>query len=467
MNSFALKSAIGCALLLSENQVSAQQIPASFEEVLDRHVVRKESSHHHSRDLKSMLRSMESFDDASIDKLLISDRQNVHHLLYDEVMDLIKDAARSFPDIVKLESIGKSYEGRDIIMIKIDATKKLKHVLKLKESAEAQHTPKSILLTGAHHSRELVSVQMPLYSMLELLHGYANHDKETLEILARSKVFVIPILNVDGSHSILEHYKKTGELLLKRKNNNRAYETAGDVCPPAMQGVDINRNYGYLWGNTDGPCSDSFPGPYAFSEPESKAMRDMLYKYQEDIKFVYNFHAFGPMYVWPYNGQLENQLAIDNPQAQRIFNEIWDEATFPSTTLKGNAIDTVGYQATGECNDYIMKQFNIPSVSPELANDDFFSNDFFLKYDYVVRNVLKDNYPWIKHTFKKHAGEIDINYGGKAQYTRKDGILTIELDVKNIGLQGWNLRQEHFKIHVFDKHGKDVGFVPLPDLAER
>lgn len=234
-----------------------------------------------------------------------------------------------------------------------------------------------------------------------------------------------------------------------------------------MQGVDINRNYGYLWGNTEGPCSDSFPGPYAFSEPESKAMRDMLYKYQEDIKFVYNFHAFGPMYVWPYNGQLENQLAIDNPQAQRIFNEIWDEATFPSTTLKGNAIDTVGYQATGECNDYIMKQFNIPSVSPELANDDFFSNDFFLKYDYVVRNVLKDNYPWIKHTFKKHAGEVDINYGGKAQYTRKDGILTIELDVKNIGLQGWNLKQEHFKIHVFDKHGKDVGFVPLPDLAER
>lgn len=234
-----------------------------------------------------------------------------------------------------------------------------------------------------------------------------------------------------------------------------------------MQGVDINRNYGYLWGNTEPPCSDSFPGPYAFSEPESKAMRDMLYKYQDDIKFVYNFHAFGPMYVWPYNGQLENQLAIDNPQAQRIFNEIWDEATFPSTTLKGNAIDTVGYQATGECNDYIMKQFNIPSVSPELANDDFFSNDFFLKYDYVVRGVLKDNYPWIKHTFKKHAGEVDINYGDKAQYTRNGSILTIELDIKNIGLQNWNLNQEHFKIHVFDKHGKDVGFVPLPDLGER
>ena len=148
------------------------------------------------------------------------------------------------------------------------------------------------------------------------------------------------------------------------------------------------------------------------------------------------------MYVWPYNGQLDNQLAIENPEAQRIFNEIWDEATFPVTTLKGNAIDTVGYQANGECNDYIMKQFGIPSVSPELANDDFFSNDFFLKYDYVVRNVLKDNYPWIFLTLKKHAGEIDINYGESAQFTRaKDGkTLTIELDVKNIGLQAWDLK---------------------------
>ena len=93
MNSFALKSAIGCALLLSDNQASAQQIPASFEEVLDKHIIRKESTHHHSRDLKSMLKSMEAFDDASIDKLLISDRKNVHHLLYDEVMDLIRDVA--------------------------------------------------------------------------------------------------------------------------------------------------------------------------------------------------------------------------------------------------------------------------------------------------------------------------------------------------------------------------------------
>jgi hypothetical protein len=53
-----------------------------------------------------------------------------------------------------------------------------------------------------------------------------------------------------------------------------------------------------------------------------------------------------------------------------------------------------------------MKQFNIPSVSPELGNDDFFSNNFFLDYDVTVRGVLRDNHPWIYHTFKKLGGEI-------------------------------------------------------------
>ena len=79
--------------------------------------------------------------------------------------------------------------------------------------------------------------------------------------------------------------------------------------------MDLNRNYGYLWGSEDTPCAEGYPGPHAFSEPETKAMRSMLYKYQNTIKFVYNFHAFGPMYVWPYNGLDQNALAEENPNA--------------------------------------------------------------------------------------------------------------------------------------------------------
>ena len=159
------------------------------------------------------------FDDHLIDKILFSPRPTVHHLLYDEVVELMNAIASDFPEIVEpLESIGKSYQGRDMNMIKIDAGKHLESILG--PSTQSKEDRKAILLTGAHHSRELVSVQMPLYMVVNLLHGYLHGVPETLLLLSRNKYFVLPMVNVDGSFTIYEHFEQTGELILKRKNNN-------------------------------------------------------------------------------------------------------------------------------------------------------------------------------------------------------------------------------------------------------
>ena len=89
---------------------------------------------------------------------------------------------------------------------------------------------KAILMTGAHHSRELVSAQMPLYTILDLLHGLVHGEPEKIALLEQNKYFVIPVVNVDGFYTIYEQYMKTGELILKRKNNDRSHE--GDAnCP--------------------------------------------------------------------------------------------------------------------------------------------------------------------------------------------------------------------------------------------
>jgi len=54
---------------------------------------------------------------------------------------------------VTKESIGKTYEGRDILMLKLNATPYF-----TKRGLASNPDKKAILLTGAHHSRELVSV---------------------------------------------------------------------------------------------------------------------------------------------------------------------------------------------------------------------------------------------------------------------------------------------------------------------
>ena len=105
-----------------------------------------------------------------------------------------------FGDIITLESIGKTYENRDIMMIKLEADNVLM----------PGSNRKAILMTGAHHSRELVSVQMPLYMIVDLLHGLVHKNQEKLLLLSQNKYFVIPMLNTDGSFTIYQKYMETG-----------------------------------------------------------------------------------------------------------------------------------------------------------------------------------------------------------------------------------------------------------------
>ena len=108
-------------------------------------------------------------------------KRNIHHMLYDEVIDMMNKMASEFGNIVKLESIGKTYSNRDILMMKIDATDYFKA-----KGIDTIADKKALLMTGAHHSRELVSTQMPLYTILDILHGVVHQDSETMSMLERN-----------------------------------------------------------------------------------------------------------------------------------------------------------------------------------------------------------------------------------------------------------------------------------------
>ncbi|XP_064083967.1 putative carboxypeptidase suro-1 [Macrobrachium nipponense] len=55
---------------------------------------------------------------------------------------------------------------------------------------------------------------------------------------------------------------------------NRAHSTSS-ICI----GFDLNRKFGYQWGGlgtSSDPCSDIYKGASAFSEPESRTLRDAM-----------------------------------------------------------------------------------------------------------------------------------------------------------------------------------------------
>lgn len=58
------------------------------------------------------------------------------------------------------------------------------------------------------------------------------------------------------------------------------------------EGVDPNRNFGYHWGEVKeggaslDPCHETYAGPRAFSEPETKAMADYILANKKDIRYI-------------------------------------------------------------------------------------------------------------------------------------------------------------------------------------
>jgi hypothetical protein len=78
--------------------------------------------------LRPLLEESPTFSDELVSKLLISPKKKMANMFIGEVNELIREIKTSFPNAIKLESIGKSWEGRDIWMIKLDAHRYLERL---------------------------------------------------------------------------------------------------------------------------------------------------------------------------------------------------------------------------------------------------------------------------------------------------------------------------------------------------
>ena len=94
--------------------------------------------------------------DQVFDEILV--RKNTPHILLSDTKDIIAAMKKDFSEIVEIKSIGTSWENRSIDMIVIDGSKSADKT-KLSQATERP----GVVITGAHHSREFITIQMALY----------------------------------------------------------------------------------------------------------------------------------------------------------------------------------------------------------------------------------------------------------------------------------------------------------------
>merc|ERR1712113_408513 len=68
-------------------------------------------------------------------------------------------------------------------------------------------------------------------------------------------------------------------------------------------GVDPNRNWDFHWGESgvsDNPCTEVFPGDEAFSEIETRNIRDFVQTLEPTPILSHCFHSYSQLWLWPY-----------------------------------------------------------------------------------------------------------------------------------------------------------------------
>ncbi|KAI9560707.1 hypothetical protein GHT06_011657 [Daphnia sinensis] len=126
-------------------------------------------------------------------------------------------------------------------------------------------------------------------------------------------------------------------------------------------GVDTNRNFDANFGgvgSSDSPCSDTYGGPSAFSEAESRAMRDILLSLQGRVKASVSIHNNAQVWISPYGYTTERP--VDYPEMERIMTAgaAAIEATYGTTYPFGPGSEVL-YFTSGTTKDYVYGTLGI------------------------------------------------------------------------------------------------------------
>ncbi|XP_074646087.1 carboxypeptidase B-like [Tubulanus polymorphus] len=212
-----------------------------------------------------------------------------YYATYGEIVLWLRKMQRRWWNIATIVNIGKTREGRDMIVFKLGL-----------KSAK----PKPIIFIDAGiHSREWLAPATALYLIHKLTEGYWTGKSRYL--LEMYDWYILPVENPDG----YEMTFKGGESRMWRKNkrpvNPDLLEEGDDDC--FFHGVDLNRNWDYRWNETNpGQCFDDYGGPAAFSEPETQNVRDIMLKLLKNgrLKAVVSMHAYSELWMIPWSSEL-------------------------------------------------------------------------------------------------------------------------------------------------------------------
>lgn len=273
-----------------------------------------------------------------------------------EVLDNLDAMRNAYPHLISVrKAIGtiKTHQNNNIFYVKISDNPNLD-----------EDEPK-VLYTGLHHAREFISISEMIYYMWYLLENYSQNPL-VKQIVDQTELFFVPVVNPDGLEYNVAGYQPQNDVFTRYHRKNMRDNNGNGVFDFDFDGVDLNRNYGHAWGfNNEGSSpyqgSETYRGPFAFSEPETQAIQLLCNTY--NFKIALNAHSYGNFLVYPWGFS-------DQPTTDSIaFSNYGELLTRANHFVYGRGVETVGYSTNGDSDDWMYGVKGILSMTPEIGDD--------------------------------------------------------------------------------------------------
>ena len=246
------------------------------------------------------------------------------------VVATLEQTAADHPDIARMVDIGDGWEktagvaDRDIWAMRIT------------DNPDVDEGEPDALFMARQHADEATPTEIALQLIENLTDDYGS-DTRTSWLVDNRDIWIIPVMNPDG----MDYYMSTGEIW--RKNRHLNYD--------GSYGVDLNRNYNGsengdplgVWsvGASLDPSAWDYCGEYAFSEPETQALRDLAL--EQKFEVAADFHMSGDAICWPW-GYTTNVTPDDDELVHIAFemsllNGYWTLQSYQAGMLAGDSVD--------------------------------------------------------------------------------------------------------------------------------
>ncbi|KAH8825266.1 hypothetical protein DL96DRAFT_1612558 [Flagelloscypha sp. PMI_526] len=272
---------------------------------------------------------------------------NAYHT-YAEHVQFFTDLNTQFPNNTKLVSAGTSIEGRSLIGIQIYG------------SAGPDIKP-AIVYHSTVHAREWITTMVNEYIAWMLL---STATGESATYLNKFDFFIFPFSNPDGFV-----YTQTSTRLWRK---NRHTAPSGSTC----LGVDINRNWAHSsWGQSAGastsPCSETYKGASAGSEPETKALAAFITARKSigaGVAGYLDWHSYSQLAMSPYGYSCSKAAADATELNSLVAGFATALKAVHGTTFDSGPICTTIYQVSGGSVDWVYDSGIKYSLTVELRD---------------------------------------------------------------------------------------------------